>query len=109
MSGMKIHKGDKVIVIAGKDRYKTGVVERVLISRKRVVVTGVNLVKKHLKRSTNNPQGGIIDKTLSIDISNIMVIDPKTNKPTRIGYGISGKDKIRIAKKSGETIKREGK
>lgn len=106
---MKIRKGDKVLVIAGKDRNKTGVVERVLTSKNRVVIGGVNMVKKHLKRSTQNPQGGIIDKTLPIHLSNVMLLDPANNKPTRVGYKLAGKEKVRIAKKSGETIKTESK
>lgn len=109
MTNTKIHKGDKVIVIAGKDRNKTGKVEKVLIKNNRAIITGVNIVKKHLKRSTDNPQGGIVDKTLSIHLSNVMVLDPKTDKPTRVSYGVSGKEKIRVAKRSGDIIKRERK
>ncbi|MEX0594680.1 MAG: 50S ribosomal protein L24 [Patescibacteria group bacterium] len=106
----KILKGDKVLVIAGKDRHKTGTVERVIPKNNRVVVTGINIVKKHLKRSTNNPQGGIIDKTLSIDISNVMIIDAKSGKPSRVGYSnMAGSQKQRIAKRSGEAIKKESK
>jgi len=105
----KIRKGDKVAVIAGKDKGKTGVVEKVIIKDNRAVVTGVNLVKKHLKRTQDNPQGGIVDKTLSIHLSNIMILDPKSNKPTRVRYEASGKTKVRIAKKSNEAIKQGSK
>lgn len=109
MANTKIHKGDKVIIISGKDRNKTGKVEKVLVTNNRAVVTGINVVKKHLKRSTQNPQGGIVDKTMPIHLSNVMILDPKTNKPTRIGYKTSGKDKVRVAKKSGETVTKDTK
>lgn len=109
MSGTKIRKGDKVLVIAGKDRNKVGLVEVVLPKSGRVVVTGINVVKKHLKKSAANPQGGIVDKTLSLHISNVMLLDPKSSKPTRIGYNVGTSEKLRIAKRSGETVKKESK
>lgn len=101
-----IQKGDKVLVITGKDRGKTGLVERVLIKENRVVVTGINMVKRHQKRTAQNPQGGIIQKNASIHISNVMLLDPKSDKPTRVGYKMSGQEKIRVAKRSGETVKK---
>jgi len=101
----KIRRGDNVIVIAGKDLHKTGIVERVLPKSDKVVVTGLNMVKKHLKKSQKYPQGGIIDKTMPIHVSNVMLLDPATNKPTRIGSKDTGKGKSRIAKVSGEMIK----
>ncbi|KAF8818191.1 50S ribosomal protein L24 [Rickettsia endosymbiont of Cardiosporidium cionae] len=102
---MKFRKGDKVKVIAGKDRGKIGAILRSIPSELRVVVSGVNLCKRHLK-PTKDREGGIITKELSIDISNISHIDPKSNKVTKIGYKISkdGK-KQRFAKISGEIIK----
>lgn len=103
----RILKGDKVLIIAGKDRGKTGLVERVLPKESRVVVVGVNLVKKHLKKSAKNPQGGIIDKTLPIHISNVMLLDPAQNKPTRVGYQLKGNEKQRISKRSGDVVRRE--
>ena len=109
MTNTKIHRGDKVIVIAGRDRHKTGTVEKIITKNNRAIITGINMVKKHLKRSSDNPQGGIIDKTLSIHLSNVMILDPKSNKPTRIKYGASGKDKVRVAKRSKEIIKKAGK
>jgi len=109
MKSVKIQKGDKVLVIAGRDRNKSGVVERVFPTKQQVVVTGINIVKKHLKKTQQNPQGGIIDKTLPINISNVMLIDPKTNKPSRIGYKVSQSGKSRFAKRSGEVIKQETK
>ena len=109
MTSTKIHKGDRVIVIAGRDRNKTGTVEKIITKNNRAIITGINMVKKHLKRTSDNPQGGIIDKTLSIHLSNVMIIDPKSNKPTRIKYGVSGKDKVRITKRSSEILKKGSK
>lgn len=109
MINTKIQKGDKVIIIAGRDRNKTGVVERVLPKKNRLIITGINVVKKHLKKTQANPQGGIVDKTLPIHISNVMLLDPKSSKPTRVGYGGDTKNKTRIAKRSGEAIKKETK
>lgn len=107
MTKSKILKGDKVLIIAGKDKGKTGLVERVLPQQNRVVVTGANMSKKHLKKSPKNPQGGIIDVTLPLHASNVMLVDPAQNKPTRVGYLIKGNDKLRVAKLSQEVIRRE--
>ncbi|QQG50130.1 MAG: 50S ribosomal protein L24 [Candidatus Berkelbacteria bacterium] len=103
----KIIKGDKVLIIAGKDKGKTGLVDRVLPKKHKVVVVGANMAKKHLKKSAKNPQGGIIDITLPIHISNVMLLDPAQNKPTRIGYAIKGSDKQRVSKRSGDIVRRE--
>ncbi len=103
----KILKGDKVLIIAGKDRGKTGVVERVMPQDHKVVVTGLNMVKKHMKKTAKNPQGGIIDIVHPIHISNVMILDPNQNKPTRVGYSIKGNDKHRVAKLSSEIIRGE--
>jgi large subunit ribosomal protein L24 len=101
---MKIKKGDTVIVNTGKDKGKKGEVLKTLISKSRVIVKGVNVVKKHTK-PTQISAGGIIEKELSIHVSNVALADPKDDKPTRVGYKTleSGK-KIRVAKRSGETI-----
>lgn len=101
----KLKKGDKVLIIAGKDRNKTGVIERVLPQKHRIVVAGLNVAKKHLKRSAKNPQGGIVDINMPLDISNVMLLDTNSGKPTRIGYKIVGDEKHRIAKVSNQTIK----
>ncbi|OGD61486.1 50S ribosomal protein L24 [Candidatus Berkelbacteria bacterium RIFCSPLOWO2_01_FULL_50_28] len=101
---MRVLKGDKVLVIAGKDRGKTGVVERVLPKKNRLVIAGINVVKKHLKRSAKNPQGGIIDKSLPLHASNVMLLDPSRAKPTRVGWRFEGKKKIRFSKLSNEPI-----
>lgn len=85
---MKIKKNDTVMVIAGNDRGKTGKVLKVFPKESRVIVEGINLRKRHTKPSQRNPQGGILEKEAPIHISNVMIIDPKTNEPTRIGAKI---------------------
>ena len=103
----KIHtkKGDTVYVNAGNDKGKTGKVLSVDPAKDRAVVEGVNMVSKHTKPNSKQPQGGIIKKEAGIHISNLNLIDPQSGKPTRVGYRIEGDKKVRIAKKSGEEIK----
>ena len=104
MAKLKIKKGDKVVVITGRDKGKVGEVKRVYPVENRVLVDGVNTVKRHTRPSPNQP-GGIIEKEAPIHLSNVAHIDPKTNKPTRIGYKVIGGDrKVRFAKRSGEVI-----
>jgi len=100
----KIRKGDEVIVLAGKDKGKSGEVTKMLISEGRAIVQGINLVKRHT-RQTQDTEGGIITKEASIHISNLALKDPKTGKASRIGFKIE-KDgtKKRISKASGEAI-----
>ena len=102
---MKILKGDKVIVISGKDKGKTGIVQAVYPKVNKVVVEGVNVHKKHRKPTQANPEGSINEIYVPIDASNVAIVDPKTKKPSRVGYQI-GKDgkKVRIAKKSGSKL-----
>ena len=102
---MHIKKGDKVAVISGKDKGKEGTVVKVFPKENRVLVEGVNLVTKHLKPSQVNPNGGIEQMEAPIHASNVLPVDPKTGKPTRVGYGVdkNGK-KVRIAKKSGKQL-----
>jgi large subunit ribosomal protein L24 len=101
---LKIKKGDKVVVITGRDKGKTGEVTRVLPKEARVVVQGVNVVKRH-QRQTQTQQGGIIEKEAAIHISNVAHIDPKTDKPTRVGFKVQDDGrKIRVAKRSGAPI-----
>ena len=99
---MHVKKGDKVMVISGKDKGKTGVVLAAFPKKDRVLVEGVNIVKKHAKPSQDNPQGGIISQEAPIHVSNVMPIDPKTGEPTRVGYKVVDGKKVRVAKKSGE-------
>lgn len=101
---MFVKKNDKVKVIAGKDKGTEGVVEQVIPAANRVVVKGVNIVKKHQKPSNANPNGGIIEVEAPIDASNVMLIDPKDGKPTRVGYKVVDGKKARVSKKSGETL-----
>ncbi len=101
---MNIVKGDKVKVIAGRDKGKEGIVQAVYPSLNKVVVEDVNVRKKHRKPTQQNPEGSIIEIYAPIDASNVMVIDPKTKKPTRIGHGeVKGK-KVRVTKKSGTAL-----
>ncbi|CAM3497085.1 MAG: LSU ribosomal protein L24p (L26e) [Hydrogenibacillus schlegelii] len=107
MPKMHVKKGDKVMVISGKDKGKIGTVLAAYPKKSRVLVEGVNIVKKHQKPSPQYPQGGIIEKEAPIHVSKVMPIDPKTGKPTRVGYQIlpDGR-KVRIAKRSGEPLDR---
>jgi large subunit ribosomal protein L24 len=104
MAKLKIKKKDRVIVLAGKDKGKTGEVTAVLPSENRVIVAGVNMIARHTRPSQQNPQGGIVRREASIHISNVAHIDPKGNKPTRVGYKMVKDQKVRFARKSGEVI-----
>ena len=101
---MHVKKGDKVQVISGKDKGKQGVILEAFPKKDRVLVEGVNVIKKHSKPSQMNPQGGIMSQEAPIHVSNIMPIDPKTGNPTRVGYKEVDGKKVRIAKKSGEVL-----
>jgi len=101
---MHVKKGDKVMVITGKDKGKTGVILASFPKKDRVIVEGVNIIKKHSKPSQANPQGGIISQEAPIHVSNVMVLDPKSNEPTRVGYQEVNGKKVRVAKKSGEVL-----
>lgn len=104
MSASKIKKGDKVVVLAGRDKGKSGEVIEVRPNEHRALVRGVNMVRRHQRQSASQ-EGGIISKEGPIDLSNIAVEDPKDGKPTRVGFKVlnDGK-KVRIAKRSGEQI-----
>jgi len=100
----KIKKGDRVVVITGRDKGKTGEVLRVIREESRVLVQGVNIVKRHTKPSAAST-GGVVEKEAALHISNVAHVDPKTSKPTRVGYKVlEGGRKVRVARKSGETI-----
>lgn len=103
---MKLKKGDKVLVIAGKNKGQSGAIVRVLVADNKVLLDGVNVVKRHRKPSAQNRKGQIVDKPMPIHASNVMLMDPKTGKPTRIRIvrdadGSRG----RVAVKSGESLK----
>ncbi len=103
---MKIKKGDKVIVIAGKDKGKTSVVIKAMPSVGKVILEGVNIAKKHLKPKTQGSKGQIIDVAMPIDVSNVAIADPKTGKPTRVKIKRTDSGaRVRIAVKSGAEIK----
>jgi large subunit ribosomal protein L24 len=101
----KIKKGDKVVVLAGRDKGRTGEVRSVSPTDGRAIVEGVNLVKRHTKPSAQNAEGGILTKEAPIQLSNLAVADPKDGKPTRVGFKIldDGR-KVRFAKRSGDLI-----
>lgn len=105
---MKLRRGMKVKVIAGKDRGKEGTVEAVLAERDRVVVGGVNIVKKSIKATSQTKQAGLVEMPAPIHVSNVMAVDPKGGQPTRVGFKVTGqgkgRQKVRIAKKSGNEI-----
>jgi large subunit ribosomal protein L24 len=101
---MHVKKGDKVQVMTGKDKGKQGVVLTAMPKIDRVIVEGVNMINKHSKPSQLNPQGGIVEKEAPIHVSNVMLIDPKTGNPTRVGFTVVDGKKVRIAKKSGEAL-----
>ena len=100
---MNIKKGDKVIVISGADKGKTGVVQKALPKLDKVVVEGVNVHKKHKKPTQSVPEGSVIDMYVPFDASNVALIDPKTKKPTRVHMGMVKGKKVRLAK-SGESL-----
>ncbi len=101
----RIRKDDTVIVIAGKDKGRSGRVLKVLPKEERVVVEGLNLVKRHTAPNMANPQGGVIAKEASLHISNVALRDPKTGKATRVGFKVNDKgQKVRVAKGSGVEI-----
>lgn len=102
---MNFKTGDKVIVIAGASKGKTGKIMKILEKESRVIVEGVNMIKKHQKPTQNNQTGGIIEREAPIHISNIMMVDSKTGKPTKIKIEIDKKgNKVRVSKKSNEKI-----
>jgi len=102
---MKIKKNDMVIVLAGRDKGKTGKVLSVSPKAGKVLVDGINVVKRHQKADAMGNKSGIVEKLLAIDISNVAIRDPKTGKPTRVGIKkLADGKKVRVAKKSGEVI-----
>ena len=101
---MKIKKGDKVIVISGKDKGKTGAVVLALPAKDKVIVEGVNVMKRHERSRKGRQKGQIIDKTLPIHISNVMLLDPKNGVRTRVRVSREGGKRIRVAVKSGASL-----
>ena len=99
----KIKKGDRVVVLAGKDRGRQGAVLKVFPKEERVLVEGLNIVHRHTKPSQGDPQGGIKNKEAPLHVSNVAVVDSK-GKPTRVGFRVDGDKKVRFAKTTGEVI-----
>jgi large subunit ribosomal protein L24 len=99
----KIRKGDKVVVLTGRDKGRTGEVIEVRPKEQRALVRGVNMVKRH-QRQTANQEGGIISKEAAIHLSNLAMADPKDGKPTRVGFKMVGDRKVRFAKRTGVEI-----
>jgi large subunit ribosomal protein L24 len=104
MAKLKIKKGDNVVVISGRDKGKQGEVLRVVPAESRLVVQGVHIARRHTRQSMGNP-GGIVEKELTIHVSNVAHIDPASGKPTRVGYKtLDDGRKVRIARRSGEVL-----
>jgi large subunit ribosomal protein L24 len=103
--GARLKKGDLVVVISGKNRGKQGKVSRILTDGDRVVIEGVNLIKRHMRPTPKNPSGGILEREAPLHACKVMPVDPKTGKPTRVRFTVDAKGhKGRIAVKSGEEI-----
>ena len=101
---MKIKKNDTVLITCGKDRGKSGKVTQSLPKIGKVIIAGLNTVKKHSRPSKKNPQGGIIDLHAPLQASNVIIICPRCNKTTRVGYKLTEKSKLRVCKKCGESL-----
>ena len=104
MSALKIKKGDKVVVLTGKDKGKHGEVTKSMPRDGKVIVAGVNIATRHTKPSQENPQGGLTRFEAPLDVSNVAIEDPKTGKPTRVRFEVKEGKKVRVAVRSGEMI-----
>ena len=104
MASQRIKKGDKVIILSGKDKGKTGEVTRSMPKDGKVVVSGVNIATRHRKPSQTNPQGGLERKEAPMHISKVAIADPKDGKATRVRFELAGDKKVRVAVRSGEKI-----
>ncbi len=101
---MKIKKGDEVIITIGKDKGKKGKVEKVLLKKAAVLLPGLNIYKRHMKKRDEKNPGGIIEFSRPVPIGNVSLLCPKCGKQTRVGYKITGKNKVRICRKCNSTI-----
>ncbi|MEM9133857.1 MAG: 50S ribosomal protein L24 [Actinomycetota bacterium] len=104
---MKIRKGDQVRVLAGKDRGKEGTVSAAFPATGKVIVEGINTAKRHTKARSQEEPGGIVDKDMPMDASNVAVLSPSDGKPTRVGYKVDGDTKVRVCKRTGVEIPEE--
>ncbi len=100
----KIVKGDTVIVVAGREKGKRGTVAQVMPREQKILVHKVNVVKRHTKPTQANPQGGILDKEAPLHISNVMLLDPQDNKPTRVGFKLVDDALVRVSRRTGAEI-----
>ena len=100
----KIKTNDRVVVLAGKDKGRTGNVTKVMPKDSRVVISGLNMVQRHTRPSQGDPQGGIKTREAPLHVSNVAIVDPKTGEPTRVGFRLEDGKKVRFAKKSGEVL-----
>ena len=101
---MRIKKGDKVVVIAGREKGKEGTVAQVLPKEEKVIIGGLNMVKKHVKPNQAEPEGKITEKEAPIHVSNVALLDPKTKTATKVKYEVKDGKKVRVAKKSSTVI-----
>ncbi|WP_161878070.1 50S ribosomal protein L24 [Alkalibacterium sp. MB6] len=101
---MFVKSGDKVRVMTGKDRGKEGTVVTAMPKQNKVIVEGINMIKKHTRPTGMGQEGGIVEKEAPIHVSNVQLVDPSTGEPTRVGYKIEDGKKVRYAKKSGEAL-----
>ena len=105
MAAQKIRKGDKVVVLSGKDKGKTGEVTRAMPKDGKVIVSGVNIATRHRKPTQTNPQGGLERREAAMHVSKVSIADPKTGQPTRVRFETKDGKKVRVAVKSGELIR----
>lgn len=96
---MKLRKGDKIKIIAGKDKGREGNIEKVYLKQGKILIPNINIYKKHVKKNDQMPQGGVVELPRALDVSKVMLICPKCHKTTRLGYEIKGKKKNRVCKK----------
>src|SRR4029079_8205952 len=101
---MKLRKNDKVIIIAGKDKGKSGTIVRVLVKENRVIVEGLNMMKKHQRGRKSGEKGSVKDREMAMSASNVMILDPKTGKASRLGKKKVGDTMVRIARKSNQEV-----
>ncbi len=105
---LKYKTGDKVVVISGKDKGREGTIERIYPKKGVAIVSGVNIYKKHIKKAlARDGKGGIYEVPRPIDLSKLMIIDPKIGKPTRVAFKVEGGKKLRVSKKSGVIVDKE--
>jgi large subunit ribosomal protein L24 len=104
MSALKIKKGDKVVILSGKDKGKHGEVTKSFPKESKVIVSGINIATRHRKATQANPQGGLERSEAPLHVSKVAIEDPKTGKPTRVRFEIKDGKKVRVAVKSGEVI-----